>query len=304
MAVTIRWDVTMTAQSSIAHGGESRGIITLLRREKILLPDGRITHIPIISGNSWRGKLRRIGEDLLRDALRYDGQISLPAAHALRGGGALAKTTGPSLSGERLRTLRRLNPHVAVFGCAAGGRIIDGCLQVGKIVPHYAETAHLLPQAAPGPNTLPHFDLTQIETFARQDDADTRGFPDTARAVPVDDEGFPEQTELDALELTSTAETPTTHLMQYRCETFPAGTRFSSWLSLTAASPHELQYFADVLDAWRAQPLLGGRLRTGHGLVLADLEPVILRGQAEVADWRAFLAEHHDAAMQALSYLT
>ena len=79
--------------------GQQLGTTTLLRREKTLLADGRIDYVPVISGNTFRGWLRRVGED---------GQLSLTAAHALRGGGALAKTSGPALAGQRLATLRSL----------------------------------------------------------------------------------------------------------------------------------------------------------------------------------------------------
>ena len=38
MTAIIRWDAELTALSSIAHGGEQLGTISLLRREKVLLP--------------------------------------------------------------------------------------------------------------------------------------------------------------------------------------------------------------------------------------------------------------------------
>ena len=142
MTATIRWAGTVTAVSSIAHGGQQLGTTTLLRREKMLLADGRIDYVPVISGNTFRGWLRRVGEDLLREQLRYDGQLSLTAAHALRGGGALAKTSGRALAGQRLATLRSLVPQIGVFGCAAGGSVVNGCLQVGKVVPLVTEVAH------------------------------------------------------------------------------------------------------------------------------------------------------------------
>ena len=176
VTATIRWSGTVTAVSSIAHGGQQLGTTTLLRREKMLLADGRIDYVPVISGNTFRGWLRRVGEDLLREQLRYDGQLSLTAAHALRGGGALAKTSGPALAGQRLATLRSLVPQVGVFGCAAGGSVVNGCLQVGKVVPLVAEVAHTVPVHLQNRCTHSHFDLLQVETFARQDDTDTHAF--------------------------------------------------------------------------------------------------------------------------------
>jgi len=124
----------MTAISSIAHTGESRATITLLRRELVVQPDGAVTDVPLVSGNSLRGRLRRIGEGLLRDALGYEGKLPLAAAHALRGGGALAKTAGEPLSGARLTALRELIPQIGVFGCAAGGRIILAALEPARIM--------------------------------------------------------------------------------------------------------------------------------------------------------------------------
>lgn len=161
MPTTVSWTGTLTATSSIAHGGETRGTITLLRREIVVQPDGRPIHVPVISGNSFRGRLRRIGEELLRDTLHYETQLPLTVAHALRGGGSLAKTSGTPLSGQRLHDLRALVPQVGVFGCAGGGRIVDGCLQIGKVVPHVAETTHITGGIT---QQTPAFDATQIET--------------------------------------------------------------------------------------------------------------------------------------------
>ena len=181
MTATITWAGTITAASSVAHGGETRGTITLLRRELIVQPDGAAVYIPVISGNAFRGRLRRIGEELTRDILRYEGQLPLPAAHALRGGGSLAKTSAEPLSGQRLYQLRSLVPQIGVFGCAAGGRIIDGCLQVGKVLPHVAECAHLIPAAR---GSRPAFTATQIETYVRQDDGDSHACAGVMTAGP------------------------------------------------------------------------------------------------------------------------
>lgn len=117
----ITWAGTLTATSSIAHGGQTRGITTLLRREMIRQPDGVLAQVPIISGNALRGRLRRIGEELLRGQLGYDGELSPGAAHLLRGGGALVKTGREPLSGSRLARVRswcRRSPCSAVPGPA------------------------------------------------------------------------------------------------------------------------------------------------------------------------------------------
>ena len=45
----------VTALSSISHnGGEKNGIVTQLRREKFVQPNGKVIEVPVISGNSIR----------------------------------------------------------------------------------------------------------------------------------------------------------------------------------------------------------------------------------------------------------
>lgn len=284
MTCTVTWRGSMTAISSIAHTGESRATITLLRRELVVQPDGTVADVPLVSGNSLRGRLRRIGEGLLRDALGYEGKLPLAAAHALRGGGALAKTAGEPLSGARLTALRELIPQIGVFGCAAGGRIIDGCLQVGKLLPVVAETAHLFGKDPEGLGAA--FDATQLETYRRADDSLRAGF-----AGLLGDGAAAEESDR------------ASQLMQFRVETFPAGTVFDSWLRLERASPAEVGFFADVLAEFARAGRLGGRLAAGHGLVRVDLESDMDLAVA-AGTWRKQLVGRRAEAMEALRGLT
>jgi RAMP superfamily len=282
MTVTVSWSGTITARSSIAHGGETRGTITLLRRELIVQPDGRAVPVPVISGNSVRGVLRRTGELLLRDVLDYEGQLPLAAAHALRGGGSLARVSGEPLSGSRLRRLRALVPQIGVFGCAAGGRIIDGCLQVGKLWPHVAECAHL-PGIPPAPP--PSAELVQLETYTRRDETDYHDFA----AAAASQDGLQED--------------PDSLLMTYRIETFPVGTRFAAWFRLTRASALEAAFFTDLLAAWTVSGRIGGRTATGHGVFAADLA-VTPALPDPLPDWRSELAAARAEALEAIASLT
>lgn len=297
MTITLTWTGTITAVSSIAHGGDTRGTITLLRRELIRQPDGQAVLVPIISGNSFRGVLRRIGEDLLRDVLGYEGQLPLAAAHALRGGGALAKTGREPLSGHRLQRLRTLIPQIGVFGCAGGGTIISGCLQVGKVMPHVTECAHLFPVPTGAPGA---FTATQIETYTRHDDADSHGFAGVISPTPTGPDGQPDLGQLPAGD-----EPSGSMLMMYRLETFPAGTVFSTWLRLTRASPLEAAFFTDVLGCFQAVGRLGGRAATGHGLIKADLTLAAAGATAAgpLPDWCGYVAAHRAGALSALQDL-
>lgn len=286
MSVSITWTGTLTAVTSLVHGGQTRGTITLLRRELVVPPDGQAVHVPVISGNSLRGRLRRCGEELLRDALGYEGQLTLAAAHALRAGGALAKTGSEPLSGARLQQVRSWLPQLAVFGAAAGGRVVEGSLRVSKVMPQLAETSHILP-GGPWPTSV--FDATQLETYVHQDDGDTHAFADIVEAVPLDGSGRPLLEDLAGEQLL------------FRVETFPAGTRFAVTVQLAHASEMEAAFFADVLAAYGKDGRLGGRVGIGHGQVRLDLEadqPV------PDVDWRRRLLGHPEQVAAALAALT
>lgn len=267
---SITWTGTATALTSISHAGDTRGTLTLLRRERIILPDDTITEIPIISGNCLRGTLRRHAEELLREVLDYAGHLTLAAAHTLRAGGSLTKTSnGEPLSGSRLATLRAHIPVIGLFGAATTGRIIDGCLQVGKLIPHLAETAHIT-----GVTTARSaFDAVQVEHYTQADST-----LDHAAPGPTDD-------------------TFTAQPMRYGIETFPAGTRFTLRLRLNRPTPLEAAFFADLLAGYTDHATVGGRLGIGHGQIHLDLTP---SSTVPAMDWRTHLHDRRETALDAL----
>ena len=289
---TTRWDGTLTALSSIAHGGETRGTITLLRRELISAPNGDLVHVPIISGNTLRGRLRRVGEELLRDAVGYEGLLHPAAAHALRGGGSLAKTGHEPLSGSRLQQLRELVPQIRVFGAAGGGTIINGALDVGKVVPHLSETTHITGVST----TRSAFTGTQLEAYTRQDDGDGHDFAgvitasETGAGLLFDDTGRPEPVLRGS------------NQMLFHIETFPAGTMFSTWIRLRRPSPLEMAFFLEVLDNFRDDGRLGGRVGIGHGQVRVSLSADATTPQ-DLPDWRTVVDQNRDEILNALQGL-
>jgi len=284
--VTTMWTGTITALSSIAHGEETRGTSTMLRREIVTTPAGTRVPVPIVSGNTLRGRLRRIGEELLRDAVGYAGQISPAAAHTLRGGGSLAKTGREPLSGARLARLRELVPQLGVFGGAGGGTILSGALDVGKVVPHVAETVRIT-----GVETrVSAFEATQLEAYTRQDDGRAHDFADVPARIVFDENGQP-----------GVVDDAGGNQMRFLVETFPIGTTFSTWLRLRRPSALELAFFVDVLAEFSRDGRLGGRIAIGHGQVRADLTAD--HAPTVSADWRGHVAEHRDEILTALESL-
>lgn len=267
----VSWTGTMTAISSIAHGGQSRGITTLLRREMIRQVDGTLVQVPVISGNSLRGRLRRIGEELLRTELRYEGALTPGAAHVLRGGGALVKSGREPLSGSRLARIRELVPQLAVFGGSGGGTIVGGALDVGKVIPHLLETNHITGAGA----TTSAFSATQLEDYSRQDDSDSHDFDQVAAG-----EGVGQQ-------------------MRFHVETFPAGTVFSCWLRLRWPTAVEVDFLREVVAVFAVDGRLGGRIGVGHGQVATDwtVEPVL---PAIATSWQDVVRRHRDEILTLL----
>jgi len=294
MSATIRWAGTLTSTSSLAHGGQSRGTITLLRREAVVQPDGQMIWLPLVSGNAVKGRLRRIGEELLREALDYEGQLTLQAAAFLAGGGSMSKTGREPLTGERLRRLRQLVPQVGVFGGAAGSRIIDGALQVGKMVPLVREAAAVLERDDVSDATA--FGATQLELYTRTDTESSHAIGDVAdpSAVPLDLLGRPLLDEIP----------PAGGPMMWRVETFPAGTRFDWWVQLQRGTDLEVAFFRDVLATFVHGGQIGGRASIGHGRFRAELTQSVLIGRPGDVDWRQYVAEHRDDALEVLQWLT
>lgn len=291
----ITWQAGMTALSSISHGGETRGTITLLRREQIMR-EGQPMHVPVISGNAWRGRLRRTAEELFRDAIGYDDVDDLPlsAVHTLRTGGSLAKTTGQPLTGSRLRTARDLIPPLALFGAATGGRTVEGALQVGKIMPITVETAHLTGTDTTAPDV---FTATQLETYTRQDESTSPALASLPTAPPLDPTTG--AVDMSALEANSTDSTFTL----FRVETFPAGMRFTSWLRAHHLTDEQLSFLRDLLHRFGQHASIGGRSAIGHGLMRIDLHPEPEIPQ-DLPDWRERLLANREDVLAAIRLLT
>lgn len=285
--LTVHYDIDIVAQSSIVHREDYTAVGTdnfaLFRREKIITPTGQVMQVPIVSGSSFRGILRRIGEALTAAVLDYeDAALPIPAAHLLTNGGRLAKSAKP-LTDEQERQLKTLLPQVAVFGGAASGRIMSGLLTVGKVLPEIAELAHLLPRPPRTP-TLPAVLGVAEESFSHLSDhrATTTQPPSTDR----DENSSP--------------------LGRFGVETLPAGTRLQTWVRLANATATQAAFVRDVLDSFAAYGHLGGRIAAGHGQVTATITTTVQRGElpGPDTDWATEMSAHRADAITALTQLS
>lgn len=266
----------MRLLSSLSHQEGVEGTTSILRRERIVGPDGMVADVPVVSGNAWRGQLRDATMRALVRALG-DPPLSLAAFHFLFSGGSLT-ATGPYVDIGYARELRATIPAVAVFGGAVGNHILRGKLKVGKLYPVCQESLHLLHDSAiPDGYTPPSiWEIIQEESYTRTDDEkreDLRALIDPMQRLVL---------EADQAARREKGKTGTTDLaprdsqqMRYHVETLAAGTVLSADLVLEDYSEVEFGALASGLLEWSRDPSIGGKRATGHGRV-----------EARFADWQ------------------
>lgn len=245
-----------TALSSISHnGGEKNGTIVQLRREKFVQPKGKVVEIPVISGNSIRGKIRDLAAiDILTKNDGVKVQVDADNFNLLFSGGALESTGGKNLDIEKVRQMRKDIPMISVLGCSIGNVIVPGKVDIGKMIPICKETLHLIPEKFHGTEEIKTiWEYCQVEMNTRKDD--------------TKDENKREFIKKEFL-----TEDLRGGQMMYNIETLVAGTRFYWKICLRDTTDIETGAFLSILQSWAAQSSqVGGNGRVGHGRLRVDL---------------------------------
>lgn len=274
---TLIFEGTMTALTSISHIGDSHGVNSKLRREKVIQPNGTVEEIPIISGNAMRGILRDRGMLHMLKQLGYGvndetGEVkglSLAAFYFLFSGGALTKDLGNrGLDVDEARRWRNLIPLVAVFGGAMGNQIMPGKAKIGKAIPICTETAHIIPERFLG-GVDSVWELCQEEAYTRRDDEkndnlrqlitpEVRGLLEADASAKRAKAGTKEDVE---------GETGQKQQMRYFVETLAAGSRLYWEISLDDVTDLEREAFFVTLAEFSRFPYIGGKSSVGHGKI-------------------------------------
>lgn len=248
----------VTALSSITHnGGEKNGTVTQLRREKFVQPNGRPIEIPVISGNSIRGKLRDIAAmDILTKQNGTKIKVDADSFNLLFTGGSLESTGGSGIDIEKVRQMRRDMPMLSVLGGSVGNVILPGKVEIGKLIPIAKETLHLLPESvhnAYGEAPKSIWEYCQLEMYTRKDDAK--------------DEIKKEFLQDDAKKKDKPVQ------MMYETETLAAGTKFYWRVVLKDTTDEETGAFLQTLNTWAEQnSQVGGNGRVGHGALKLEIK--------------------------------
>lgn len=249
----------VTALSSITHnGGEKNGTVTQLRREKFIQQNGKPIEIPVISGNSIRGKLRDIAAmDILT---KQDGskiKVDADSFNLLFTGGSLESTGDSGINVEKVRQMRKDMPMLSVLGGSVGNVILPGKVEIGKLIPIAKETLHLIPEQyhnayTEEPKSI--WEYCQLEMYTRKDDAKDEVKKEYLQA----DEGKKKERPVQ---------------MKYDTETIAAGTKFYWRICLKDTTDIETGAFLQTLNTWAEQnSQVGGNGRVGHGALKLEIK--------------------------------
>jgi CRISPR/Cas system CSM-associated protein Csm3 (group 7 of RAMP superfamily) len=249
-------EAKVTALSSISHnGGETNGVVTQLRREKFVQPNGHVVEIPVISGNSTRGKMRDISAvDILTKENGEKIKLDAEAFNLLFSGGSLESEGNKPLNLEKVRQMRKDMPGLSVFGCSIGNIILPGKVQVGKMMPICKENEHMIPDNfKEGLEIKSIWDLCQLEMYTRKDDMKDENYREYLTDAAKEGEKIKSQ-------------------MQYHTETIAAGTVFYWKICMIDTDDMERGAFLSVLQKFANTPfVLGGNGRVGLGDIKIEI---------------------------------
>lgn len=280
---TLVFEGTMTALTSISHIGNTHGIHSKLRREKVAQPDGTIEEVPIISGNSLRGILRDRGMLHMLRCLGYGvndetGEVNglpLSAFYFLFSGGSLTSKGGRGLDVDEARRWRDLIPLVAIFGGAMGNQIMPGKVKIGKAIPICAETAHLIPERfIDGNKPQSIWELCQEEAYTRRDDEKSEKLrqliaPEVRGLLESKAQGDREKRGTDK---DVRSDDDPKQQMRYYVETIAAGTHLYWDITLDDVTDVEFEAFCVTLAEFARFPYIGGKSSVGHGKVTVHFD--------------------------------
>ena len=235
----------ITAQAPIHHGGDEKaGNQSLVRRQSYIV-DNSVIEIPVISGNSIRGILRRMIWDDLLERVEYT-LTNMKIYHMLFTGGILeavdSKDSGV-IDIEMKRKLRAELPPLAVMGTALGNQMFEGKLKCAIAQPICSELREFLPEDLPVQATTSIYELVSFDFMTRLDDVKE-----------------------------ARQEGEAAHQMLMNFEVINPGTVFVHSFTLDNPSDVEKAVLAHSLNLWREKPWVGGKSSVGYGNVKISYE--------------------------------
>ncbi len=238
-----RFEGKLTAIEPLSHIGESLSIYSHFAKEKMLVSTKtgqRVIEVPVISGNSFRGVLRRrAGYNLLSLLDIKKENLSEGLQHAFFSGGMLHKGSGGGVIDTQFITKLRQNfPIISLFGSAIGQQLIQGKLDVGQLIPISCQTKGRTNIES----EISIYSLLDERPATRRDDMEDK----TKGSQDPDDQK---------------------QQMRYTHEVLVAGTEFYHYFTLKNCNDLEKGAFWSTLAEFSKYPKIGGLGCRGFGMV-------------------------------------
>ncbi|WP_289009000.1 hypothetical protein [uncultured Thermomonospora sp.] len=295
--------LTLTAVEPISHGAGTSGNTQLLRTADVILPDGRRTAVPYVSGNSLRHTLRAaLAWHLVRTLQLPEKSLSKRVVDLLWSGGALT-STGNQADLELNRRVHTRLPGVGALGYSAQSDIVAGTLWVDNIHLVCQENQFRLPvHLADHPHAKLPAGAMRTETFGTRHDVAGTPVDRYIALALLDNTG-----ELDL----GTAEPLPTTQMIYDMQVIKPGAVLWSGLHLYAPTAGHVAALAVAVDeaapevaGHRILPL-GGKRSVGFGSCRLEADLTVLGDVAELrAQYEAHLHAHREEILTLLDEVT
>lgn len=162
----------MTLLSPLSHTELSLGTDAKLRRIRLIVEGGPI-EVPVISGNSIRGLLRRAAARTVLEVCDVPREsLSVRMFDLVFSGGAIESgaRAGISIPIDELRHARDSYPPLALLGGSVGTHVIPGCVDVDMAIPIVAE----LEPWTGIPSSVSLWDCVQEIPYTHRDDRSDR----------------------------------------------------------------------------------------------------------------------------------
>lgn len=142
----ITYYMKVTAIEPISHIGESAGIGSLFNQEEIIMPGGRKTRVPCITGAAGKGILRRVGMEVMLALLGLDPEKANYLSHdqanpltqhkleVLFNGSILTSVGERGVKVDVGAQLAELIPWFAMVGGCLGNQMLKGRMAVDNLI--------------------------------------------------------------------------------------------------------------------------------------------------------------------------
>jgi hypothetical protein len=175
MHLTGRIDIRATALEPIVHGAGTSGNTQALRTASVVLEDGTIGKVPMVSGNSWKHDMRDAAVRYAVDVMGVeDRSMDKATVDLLFSGGHLNKS-GAAIDLTTARLLEALFPPLALFGYSAGNTMTESKVRVSNLHVVCAENAWRVPEdLREHPALRLRAGMLRIEEFGTRHDQATK----------------------------------------------------------------------------------------------------------------------------------